>query len=62
MMYEVIRMENKTCQTCTYFVQHYRKGKRGYFPVAWGHCTEPRTKPRATATPACAHYREVEKG
>lgn len=53
-------MEN-TCKTCTYFIQHYRKGKRQYFSVAWGHCTEPRIKPRSTETPACAHYRPSEE-
>lgn len=50
-------MEKETCSTCAYFVQHYRKGKRRYFSVAWGHCTEPRIKPRSTENPACAHYR-----
>lgn len=52
-------MSEKTCKTCVHFIQHYRKAKRKYYPVAWGHCTEPRIKPRYDATPACQHYREA---
>lgn len=52
-------MEEKTCKTCAHFVQHYRKAKRGYWPVAWGHCTTPRIKPRYDDHPACQHYREA---
>lgn len=55
-------MEEKTCSTCAYFVRHYRKEKNGYFPVAWGHCTQPRTKPRPTETSACGHYRAAGEG
>lgn len=55
-------MEGKTCSTCDYFVHHYRKGKRGYIPVAWSHCTEPRIKPRSTETPACGRYRAAGEG
>lgn len=55
-------MEQKTCKTCAHFVQHYRKAKRKYWPVAWGHCTKPRIKPRCDENPACEHYRAVEEG
>ncbi len=50
----------KTCESCAYYVQHYRKSKKGYSRVAWGHCTTPRTKPRLMETPSCPHYKERE--
>lgn len=48
----------KTCETCAYFVRHYRKDHGRYHPVALGHCTVPRVKPRLMETAACGHYRE----
>jgi len=50
--------DSKTCETCAYFVQHYRKDKEKYHPVSIGHCTFPRVKPRRMETAACGHYRE----
>jgi len=48
----------KTCKTCAYFIQHYRKDEDRYRPVAWGHCTFPRIKARPVEKAACEHYRE----
>ncbi len=53
--------QEKTCETCAYYVQHYRKSKKGYSRVALGHCTTPRAKPRLMETPACPHYIERDE-
>lgn len=53
-------MEKKTCKTCAYFVQHYRKAKQRYWPVYCGHCMEPRLKTRCADTPACGRYQPRE--
>ena len=39
-------MEEKTCGTCKYFAQHYRKWGKGYHEVDCGHCKYPRIKKR----------------
>ena len=55
-------MEAKYCKNCAYFVQHYCKIKRKYLPVVWGHCIEPRIKPRYEETPACERWRPCGGG
>lgn len=47
-------MEEKTCGTCKYFAQHYRKWGRGYHEVDCGHCKYPRIKKR-TKDQTCPH-------
>ena len=50
----------KTCKLCKYFVQHYRREKRGYYDtVNCGHCKFPRLKNRKPDFKACEHF--VEK-
>lgn len=48
----------QTCETCLYFVQHYRKSSRRYDEVACGHCTRLRVKKRTKDMSACEQYRE----
>jgi len=54
-MHEVISMEEKTCGTCKYFAQHYRKWGKGYHEVDCGHCKYPRIKKR-TKDQTCPHW------
>ena len=50
----------KTCKLCKYYIQHYRKEKRGHYDtVNCGHCKFPRLKHRNPSDIACYHY--VEK-
>ena len=50
----------KTCKLCKYFIQHYRRAKRGYYDaVNCGHCKFPRLKNRKPDFKACEHF--VEK-
>ena len=55
LMHEVINMEEKTCGTCKYFGQHYRKWGKGYHEVDCGHCKYPRIKKR-TKDQTCPHW------
>lgn len=39
--------DEKRCVNCRYFIQHYGKSPfNGFWPVAYGHCTEKRIKAR----------------
>ena len=52
-------MENKTCQTCENFVQHYIRDIGGRYVLIWdGHCKKPRLKPRKAKAPACPYWEE----
>ena len=51
--------EQKTCETCAHFHQHYVKfGKKRYDPINVGHCGMPRIRDKAIDTPACRWYKE----
>ncbi len=49
-------MENKTCENCKYFRQHYSKLGKRYIETVYGHCVYPRLKRRETDSPACEHH------
>ena len=60
-------MENKTCQDCTHFIQHWHEVEKGYVTgekmyerLNCGHCKYPRLKTRAPGTRACQHFKERE--
>lgn len=54
-VYQTLYAGKRVCCTCGHYCQHYRKGKRKYFPVGWGHCVEPRIKPRRPEQ-TCEHW------
>lgn len=51
-------MEEKICQNCKYFYQHYTKdeSKDRFLQAFCGHCVYPRIKTRTPVAPACAHF------
>ena len=49
--------ENKTCETCGHFRQHYTKFKKKYGMINCGHCIFPRLKTRKPYEKACKHYK-----
>ena len=51
-------MNEKICQTCVHFLQHFAKRKSSYVPVDCGHCIYPRVKPRKPETLGCKYYKE----
>lgn len=54
-------MEERICQTCKYFRQHYVKwGDDSYHMCGSGHCVYPRRKPRYNEAKACQHYIKKE--
>lgn len=50
--------DDKTCEDCKFFVQHYRvdDGKHGW--VSCGHCLLPRFKTRKPTAKACSNFQE----
>lgn len=44
--YQELYAGKQVCCNCTHYYQHYRKGKKRYSIVAWGHCGYPRIKAR----------------
>ena len=49
--------EQKTCETCRYFYQHYVKvGKNKYTSLVQGHCGNPRARDKRVDTPSCHRY------
>ena len=51
-------VENKTCENCKHFVQHYFELNKKYSTVHCGHCIHPRVKNRKPDEKACEHYKE----
>lgn len=51
-------MEEKTCESCLHYRQHYVKAGEEYTSIHYGHCVYPRRKRREAAAPACPHYKE----
>ena len=49
-------MDEKTCESCSYFKQHYVKMGNKYHKIALGHCIYPRVKSRDKDTKACERY------
>ena len=49
-------MDNRTCQTCEYFHQHYSLKTGKIVRVFYGHCTFSGTKAKRPFQKACAHY------
>ena len=62
---EVIDMEElqeKHCQDCKYFVQHYAKAGRGFKTIHDGHCGNPRLRDKKPDTPACHRFAKQQGG
>ena len=49
-------MDKHTCNSCTYYRQHYTFDKRRIFQVHYGHCTFGRTKTKRPDAAACENY------
>ena len=49
-------MNDKKCQTCHYFRQHYTFDQRRIFRVYCGHCTFDRPRRKKPDTAACSNY------
>ena len=49
-------MNERKCNTCAYYVQHYALGTDRLFSVYCGHCTYSRTKRKHPDTEACGNY------
>ena len=49
--------EEKLCQNCKYFKQHYVKVKNsGYMKTYAGHCANPRLREKKPDAPACRRF------
>ena len=49
-------MEEKRCQSCQYFVQHFALNKRRIFRVYCGHCTFGKSKRKLPDSNPCENY------
>ncbi len=50
-------MEEKTCGSCRFFIQHYRK-ETFFEKVYCGHCTHKCVRNKKPDDAACAHHEE----
>ena len=55
---EIVMVENKICQDCKHFRQHYIKLGKSYQAIMYGHCVFPRLKKRESDEKACEHYKQ----
>lgn len=47
----------KMCRECKFFIQHYGKGRSGYFKINEGHCVAGRrTKNREAEGKTCEYF------
>lgn len=53
--------QEKTCETCRHYIQHYRKEKKRYYRIVNSHCVFPRLKNRCFFDKACQHYAPAEQ-
>lgn len=53
-----VNMDNKICENCKHFIQHYIELEEKYTTVFCGHCIYPRIKNRKPNEKACDHYKE----
>ena len=49
-------LQEKRCQDCKYFVQHYVKSGRGFTTTYYGHCGNPRLRDKKPDAPACHRF------
>lgn len=49
-------LQEKHCQDCKYFVQHYVKSGRGFTTTYYGHCGNPRLRDKKPDAPACHRF------
>jgi len=52
-------MNEKTCKDCKYFIQHYRKAKKNYYPIYCGHCTCLKAK-TCKPTKTCDNWTPID--
>jgi len=52
-------MEEKICENCQCFIQHYRKYKRKYYPINCGHCIRLKVKACNPNRKACEHWEPI---
>ncbi len=55
-------MDEKTCESCKHYIQHYIRIENKYSEIALGHCVYPRVKSRDRDTKACEHYTDKGHG
>ncbi len=56
----VTRKDERVCENCKYFYQHYIKTERGFKETFAGHCFYPRMKERE-ATDSCKYFEQKNK-
>ena len=49
-------MDEKQCENCQYYIQHYALNKHRFFRVHCGHCTFTHPKRKRPDTKACENY------
>lgn len=49
-------MDNHSCKTCAYYLQHYTFDQRKTFRVYCGRCTYQKVKTKGPDAKACEHY------
>lgn len=52
--------QDKHCQNCKYYIQHYTKYGKGYMETYCGYCRYPRLKTQKPDTKACQHFWEAQ--
>ena len=53
-------MDQKFCQTCMHFRQHYSLDSRKFIQVHCGHCVYPKVKTKKPYAKICDHYQQAE--
>lgn len=54
--------QEKHCQDCKYFIQHYVNVGGAFRPTYDGHCRSPRLRDKKPDTPACHRFVQREGG
>ena len=49
-------MQEKLCQDCQHYIQHYGLDNQRIFRVFCGHCTASKSKRKRPDTPACPQF------
>ena len=52
-------VEEQTCNTCAYYLQHYTFDRKKIFRVYCGHCTYQKAKTKRPDAKACDHYLQL---
>jgi len=52
-------MDQKTCRSCAYFLQHYILNERKLVRIYCGHCTHGKPITKRPTAKSCPHYIEA---